>query len=301
LSNRSIFAAPGDSGTTQLTSVTVAGNAQSMDLSASNLPPDTTVSFSPSSMTSDGSSTITVQTSPTTPNGQYEVTVTGTGSQAHSLTFVVVVGPAPQTLQNGVAVNGIAGAAGSDQYWQIDVPPGNSQTDFTIWGGTGDADLYIAQDVPPTDDAFGCSSVTPGNLETCHVYGIHNHWFVRVHGTAAFSGLSLQVTAASPQLLYNRLDFSGLSAATGSQQFFWVNVGPGARSLKVSITGFRGDADLYGRPFGFPNPSIDVCKRPKIGRRPETCMIRDPAPGYWYFSVYARTDYTMLKVKVRTR
>jgi hypothetical protein len=281
--------------------VTVAGSPQSISLSASNLPPDTTVSFSPASIGSDDASTITVQTSTTTPNGQYEITVTGTGSQTHSLTFALVVGPVPQTLQNGVAVNGISGAAGSDQYWQIDIPPGLDQTDFTIWGGTGDADLYIAQDVPPTDDDFGCSSVTPGNLETCHVYGVRDHWFVRVHGTAAFSGLSLQVTAANPQLLYNGLYFSGLSGPAGSQQFFWVNVGPGARSVKVSISGFQGDADLYGRPFGFPNPNVDVCKPPKIGRHPETCTIRNPAQGFWYFSVYAKTDYSTLKVKVRTR
>jgi serine protease len=45
LSSRSIFAEPGNSGTSQLTSVTVAGNPQSIDLSASNLPPGTTVSF----------------------------------------------------------------------------------------------------------------------------------------------------------------------------------------------------------------------------------------------------------------
>jgi serine protease len=301
LSNRSTFSQPGDDGTTQLTSVTVAGNPQSLALSASGIPAGMTVSFGPSAMDSEGASAVTVATSATTPKGQYPITITATGSVVHSVTLVVVVGPEPPTLQNGVPVTGLSGAAGSDEYWQIDVPPDLSQTDFTIWGGTGDADLYIAQDVPPTDADFGCSSVTPGNLETCHVYGIRDHWFVRVHGTAAFSGLSLQVTSASPQLLYNGLTFSGISGSAGSQQFFWVNVGPNARIVKVSIGGFHGDADLYGRPFGFPNPSVDVCKPPKVGRRSETCTIRTPAQGYWYFSVYARTDYSTLKVKVRTR
>jgi serine protease len=301
LSQRSGFAAAGDSTSVQLTSVTVAGSAQTVDLSASDLPPDTSVSFDAPAIASDDSATITVNTSTSTPNGQYPITITGTGSVVHSLTFIVVVGPVPPTLQNGVAVTGISGAAGSDQYWQIDIPPGYHESDFTISGGTGDADLYVAEDVLPTDEDFGCGSVTPGNLETCHLWDIRDHWFVRVHATAAFSGLTLQVSSDSPQQLYNRLVLSGISAPAGSQHYYWVRVDPGARILKVSINSFRGDADLYGRYFAFPNPGVTACKPPKLGRRSESCTIRNPAPGIWYFGVYGATDYTTLKVKAKTR
>ncbi len=304
LEPRSGFAVPGDAAVTELTSVTATGNPQTIDLSASDLPPDSTVSFAPATMSSDGTSTLTVQTSSTTPNGQYPITITATGASAtHSLTFVVVVGPVPPPLQNGVAVTGISGIAGSDQYWQIDIPPGFHTTDFTLAGGTGDADMYLQEDLLPTDSDFLCGSVSPGNLETCLGFDLVGRWFVRVHGSADFTGAALRVTSTNPGRMISGQIMYDVSGTAGSQTYYWVRVLPAvpARLLKFSITHLTGDADLYGRYFSFPSPFVGVCKPPRPGRHGESCTIRTPSPGIWYFGVYGVTDYSGVKVKAKVR
>ena len=63
-----------------------------MNLSASGLPSGATASFNPSSVTSGGSSTLTIATAATTPAGTYTVTVTGTGETAtHTAAFTLTV------------------------------------------------------------------------------------------------------------------------------------------------------------------------------------------------------------------
>ncbi|MFF4774836.1 M28 family peptidase [Microtetraspora fusca] len=69
----------GAQATSTIGTATTAGTAQTVNLSASGLPTGASASFSPQSVTSGGSSTLTISTSATTPAGSYTVTVTGTG------------------------------------------------------------------------------------------------------------------------------------------------------------------------------------------------------------------------------
>ncbi|NUW39419.1 M28 family peptidase [Nonomuraea rhodomycinica] len=82
----------GSPATTTIATQTTAGNAQAVNLSASGLPTGATASFNPASVTSGGSSTLTIATAPTTPAGSYNVTVTGTGETAtHTATYALTV------------------------------------------------------------------------------------------------------------------------------------------------------------------------------------------------------------------
>ncbi|MCP2350421.1 M4 family metallopeptidase [Nonomuraea roseoviolacea] len=82
----------GSSATTTIATQTTAGNAQAVNLSASGLPTGATATFNPASVTSGGSSTLTIATAPTTPAGSYNVTVTGTGETAtHTATYALTV------------------------------------------------------------------------------------------------------------------------------------------------------------------------------------------------------------------
>ncbi|MCW6007077.1 S8 family serine peptidase [Micromonospora sp. CPCC 205371] len=74
--------AAGSSATTTVSTATTSGSAQSVALSASGLPSGVTATFSPTSVTSGGSSTLTLATSASTPSGTYTITVTGTGASA---------------------------------------------------------------------------------------------------------------------------------------------------------------------------------------------------------------------------
>ncbi|TDC35623.1 S8 family peptidase [Micromonospora sp. 15K316] len=84
--------APGGSVTATVGTATTSGSAQSVSLSASGLPSGATASFSPATVTSGGSSTLTVTTSASTPAGSYPVTITGTGASAtRTATYTLTV------------------------------------------------------------------------------------------------------------------------------------------------------------------------------------------------------------------
>ncbi|MBT2228302.1 M4 family metallopeptidase [Nonomuraea sp. NEAU-A123] len=82
----------GSAATTTIGTTTTAGTAQAVNLSASGLPTGASATFNPASVTSGGSSTLTISTAATTPAGSYSVTVTGTGVTAtHTTTYALTV------------------------------------------------------------------------------------------------------------------------------------------------------------------------------------------------------------------
>ncbi|GII58118.1 zinc metalloprotease [Planotetraspora thailandica] len=108
LSPASGSVAPGGAATATVGTTTTAGSAQTVGFSASGLPSGASASFSPASVTSGGSSTLTVSTSSSTPAGTYSVTVTGTGSTgSHTATYTLTVtgsGGGTRTFTNGTNV-----------------------------------------------------------------------------------------------------------------------------------------------------------------------------------------------------
>jgi hypothetical protein len=244
-------------------------------------------------MSSDESSTVSLETSATTPLGVYYMTLRTDGTLSRTISYTVTVGTPPAPLDNGVAVSGISGPVGSDQLWQIDVPTGYSVLDFSTNDVPGDVDLYVSHGTLPTDDSYTCRSVGPLGLENCFIYGPPgDRWYVRLHGAAGFYNTSLQATYASLRMLFSGARLSDLSGTAGSQRFFWINVPWGKRRLSVRTSAQVGDVDLYVRLYALPGPIAASCGFPKPGRRPERCSIRWPWGGVWYVGLYGRTDYS---------
>ncbi|MGQ4660069.1 M20/M25/M40 family metallo-hydrolase [Lysobacter sp. F6437] len=95
-------------------------------------------------------------------------------------------------LENGVPVNGLSAGTGSDVVYTLDVPQGASDLDFTISGGSGDADLYVNFGSAPTDSSYDCRPYRSGNAETCSFAAPEaGTWHVRVKAYQAFSGVGL--------------------------------------------------------------------------------------------------------------
>jgi hypothetical protein len=85
----------GGSTTPAISTTTTSGTAQSVALTSSGAPANTSVTFNPTSVTSGGSSTMTVTTAANTPTGSFPITVTGTGPSAtHTATFTLTVNAA---------------------------------------------------------------------------------------------------------------------------------------------------------------------------------------------------------------
>ena len=87
----------GDSGSTTVTTALSRGTPQSLSLYcvASTLPKDASCSFSPSSVTPNGSSVVTVTTASATPTGSFQVQVTGSplGTTTIPTVFTLTVNP----------------------------------------------------------------------------------------------------------------------------------------------------------------------------------------------------------------
>ncbi|KRV47936.1 peptidase M28 [Wenjunlia vitaminophila] len=83
---------PGASATATVSTTTVSGDAQTVNLTASGAPSGVSVTFSPSSVTSGNSSTMTVATTSSTSPGTYTITVKGDGVTSHTAQYLLTVG-----------------------------------------------------------------------------------------------------------------------------------------------------------------------------------------------------------------
>jgi len=120
----------------------------------------------------------------------------------------IVVSPAnplPVTqLSNGVKVSGLSGAAGSEQFFTIEVPTPIYNLTVVLSGGTGDADLYLRHGAQPTPhsvsaddgetDKFSYNGDTNNETVFSATPAVGTH-HVLVHGWhtgPGFSGVDLQ-------------------------------------------------------------------------------------------------------------
>lgn len=100
--------------------------------------------------------------------------------------------PPPTTLQNGIPVTGLGGAAGSEVFFQIEVPEGASDLVFQMSGGTGDADLYTRFGALPTTSTWDCRPYSSGNNETCTVQAPEaGTYYAMIRAFSAYTGVSL--------------------------------------------------------------------------------------------------------------
>lgn len=114
-------------------------------------------------------------------------------------------------LGNGVPVTGIGGAAGSSQFWTMDVPAGATNLKFTTSGGTGDADLYVKFGSQPSTTVNDCKSEGSTTAETCNIATAQaGTYHVLVYGYSAFSDMSLtgSYTVNNAQTYTNGTDYA---------------------------------------------------------------------------------------------
>jgi hypothetical protein len=100
-------------------------------------------------------------------------------------------GASGSTLQDGVALTSLAGAANAEQRWTFQVPAGATNLRFAMSGGTGDADLYVRFGAAPTTAAYDYRPYLDGNNESVSANPTAGTWHVMVRGYTSYSGLSL--------------------------------------------------------------------------------------------------------------
>lgn len=100
-------------------------------------------------------------------------------------------------LQKGVAKTGLSGSQGTELRFTFTVPAGVTGVTISINGGSGDVDLYVNKNTPPTVAAASTNDCRPyrnGNNETCSTQlspYTSGTYHVMLHGYQSFSGVSL--------------------------------------------------------------------------------------------------------------
>ncbi|MFC3549867.1 S8 family peptidase [Lysobacter cavernae] len=95
-------------------------------------------------------------------------------------------------LANGVTVTGIEVLAGGTVRYQLEVPNGASNLLFAMYGGTGDADIYVKYGSAPTNTSYDCRPFSGGNSENCFFPAPQGGtWYVNVKGFSNSTGVSL--------------------------------------------------------------------------------------------------------------
>ncbi len=120
------------------------------------------------------------------------------GTQAYSgvtLTANYAVFDTSVTLSNGVPVTNLSGIAGTQKYFQIVVPAGQSKFEIDLSGGTGDADLYVRLGAKPTLTTYDYKPNVQGNNETVQIdKPTAGTYYIMVRGNQSFSGVTLVAT-----------------------------------------------------------------------------------------------------------
>lgn len=207
--------------------------------------------------------------------------------------------PPGDVLQNGVATAVTPDlATGQWHYYTFSVPTTATSLRFVTTGTSGDADLYVRREADPTtttNDGKSEGSTTTESITITSNFAAT--WHVGIYGYSSPKGVKVTATYGTtvdttPELPSGGV--SGLSGATGSQQFWKIsNVAAGQR-VTVTISGFTGDADLYTRRGAKPTTTTFDC-RPYLGSgATETCTATAPAgaASTYYIMVRGYTAYS---------
>lgn len=141
-------------------------------------------------------------------------TCTVTMSTARSVSATFSLKSAPVTP---LTLTGLAGIAGSEQHFQVQVPAGATDLLVSTSGGTGDADLYVKYGAAASLSVYDCRSVSFTNTETCSFASPSvGTYYIMLRGFGAgpgFSGVTLTVTYRASGTAYT---LSVSKAGTGS-------------------------------------------------------------------------------------
>lgn len=96
-------------------------------------------------------------------------------------------------------------------------------------------------------------------------------------------------------VLQNGVPKTGLSGASGSAQYFTLQVPAGATNLKFVTAGGTGDADLYVRFGSQPTTSTYDC-RPYLNGNNETCTISSAQAGTYHVMIRGYSAFSGLSL-----
>lgn len=110
-----------------------------------------------------------------------------------TLLLTSVAQSTPISLTNSVPVEGISGAAGSQQFYVIDVPIYQSWLNITTSGGSGNLQVYSSFDAEPTTKVYDYWSHWQGTDQSIAVrYPARGPWYIMLLGASPYTAVTLK-------------------------------------------------------------------------------------------------------------
>jgi hypothetical protein len=175
-----------------------------------------------------------------------------------------------------------------------------SQTQNNIsWGAVSGATSYTILRSTTSGGPYSSvgTSATTSFSNTGLTCNTTYYYVVTASNGTCSSGNSAQAQATTSActgggtVLSNGVPVTGISGATGSQQFWTMTVPSGASNLVFQTSGGTGDVDLYVRFGTAPNSTTYDC-RPYTGGNSETCTFPAPAAGTWHVMLNGYASYS---------
>jgi serine protease len=194
-------------------------------------------------------------------------------------------------LANGVAKTNLAGSASQQLSFTMEVPAGATDLNFTMAGGSGDADLYVKFGSAPTTSSYDCRPYKGGNAESCPIATAQaGTYHVKVIGYSAFSGVNLTGSFTEPSTgggtaTGGSASVTDITVARRAWTYYTIDIPAGMSTLDFNMSGGSGDADLYIRRGAKPTTSTYDCRPYKSGNT-EACAFTNPAADTWHIGVY---------------
>ncbi|HEY4886906.1 MAG TPA: pre-peptidase C-terminal domain-containing protein [Myxococcales bacterium] len=183
----SLTLAPNATGTSSISTTLVSGTAETINLTVSGTPAGASASVSPTSVTTGGSSTLTVNAG-TAAAGTYTLTVTGTAPGATHST------PVTLTVQSAPPANDFAISSNPASLGLVSGGSGTSSISTTVLTGAAESiSLSITGAPSGASASLNPTSVTAGGSSTLTVNA----------GTAAAGNYTLTVTGTAPSATHS--------------------------------------------------------------------------------------------------
>lgn len=212
-------------------------------------------------------------------------------------------------LTNNVAVTATNNAAGTMQYFAIDVPDDATTANFQLTDLSGDVNLFVKKGLPlVSTNSFDYASANVGtNVESIVVTTASapvplgpGRWYF---GVQAIEPTPLSYTVAV-SIGFDRLDIETLfddqpvarAVDPARSAVFRFVVPVGAPSVAFEIYNLDADVDMAVGQGSVPGPGIRTFSFPKPGLQPELVLLTtndlQDLSGVWYVSVGSQATNT---------
>ena len=159
-------------------------------------------------------------------------------------------------LTPGIAYGPMSGYNGLDQYFFIDVPTGTERLEVDLDQGFGEATLHMRIENTPTASESDHHSGSPGAGDKIAFNNpTPGRWYILLDSDTVFSGVEITASFTdfyvweydgTPIQLFKDEQIDGLSAPSGEELFFYVDVGRNTQTLIINTFGGSGELLIEG-------------------------------------------------------